>query len=179
MCVYVYRKVLLSCFDRKLLCCLALALMSVGHRISCYFGAILPIIRPFSSAMSQYAISCQNSSSENHTTWDYTVLQLNKGRSRHSWPGRVLLQLSYKDLQMATSILLNHLNIAAVNHALVIRLCKDPTWNIRKSRLCFFARIEFAFALIWLQMERHLMLPGMCLGENFPGREFVGGNARK
>ena len=64
--------------------------------------------------------------------------------SKHGWSGGVLdlLQLSYQDLEMATGILLNHLDIAAVN-ALVIWLCKDPTWNTRKSRL-FFARIRFA-----------------------------------
>ena len=50
---------LLSGFDRKLLCYLALALMSVGHRISCYFWAILPIIGLFWSGMSRCAISRQ------------------------------------------------------------------------------------------------------------------------
>jgi len=52
----------------------------------------------------------------------------------YCWPGGVLLLLSYQDLQMATGILLNHLDIAAVN-ALVIWFCKDPTWNAKKSRL--------------------------------------------
>ena len=130
-------KVLLSCFDRKLLCYLALALTSVGHRISCYFGGILEIIGLFCCVMSRYAISHQNISSENHKTWDYTLLQLNKGRSRHSWPGGVLLQLSSQDLQIATGILLNHLDIAAVN-ALVIWLSKDPTWNAKKISSVFY-----------------------------------------
>ena len=71
---------------------------------------------------------------------------------------------------MATGILVNHLDIAAVN-ALVIWLCKDPTWNAKKSSL-FFARI--GFALIRPQMERHLMQLGMCLGETFRGENMFG-----
>ena len=73
--------------------------------------------------------------------------------------------MSYQDLQMATGILLNHLDTAAVN-ALVVWLCKVPTWNAKKFRL-FFARI--GFVLIRPQTERHLMQQGMCLEETFRG----------
>ena len=50
----------------KLLCYLALTLTSVGHRISCYFGAILPKVGLFWSGISRYAVSCQDISSEDH-----------------------------------------------------------------------------------------------------------------
>ena len=42
---------------------------------------------------------------------------------------------------MATGILLNHLDITAVN-ALLIWLWKDPTWNAKKSRLFFYENCQ-------------------------------------
>ena len=67
---------------------------------------------------------------------------------------------------MATGILLNYLDIAAVN-ALVIWLCKDLTCVlvIPENLVCLFAKI--GFALIRPQIERHLIQPGMCLVKTF------------
>ena len=88
----------------------------------------------------------------------------------------MLLQLSYQDLQMTTGILLNHLHIAAVT-ALVIWLCRDPTWNARKYRL-FFCRNWVCAIPITNGTSSNAT--GKCLGENFPGgnllREMSGSN---
>ena len=89
--------------------------------------------------------------------------------------GGVLLQLSYQDLQMATGILLNHVDIAAVN-ALVIWLCKDPNGMPKKSRLFFYENCVCANPTTNGTSSN---ATGNVFGENFPGRELVRRNVRE
>jgi len=77
---------------------------------------------------------------------------------------------------MATGIILNHLDIAAVN-ALVISLCKDPTWNAKKISSVFYENFRVCANPTTNGMSSNAT--GDVFGGKLSGKEFVRGNVRE
>ena len=141
--------------------------MSVGHRISCYFGAILPIIGLFWSGMSRYAISRQKHlKQEPQNVRLYSSTTQQRQKQTH---GQVVCYYSCHnaDGHWHSSEPLRHRCCQCFGDMALQRS------NFECQKISYvFARI--GFALIRPQMERHLMHPGMCLGKTFRGGNLFG-----